>query len=139
MSRRVPTTWTDLLRRLTANGKIEQALLINSAGEILCHSADLCLTPGEISGVLCTFSGHYYSLMRLNINGRTYTCFRNSECHNSVIGRCEDRILVMQRYNDMVILGTSQTGTPGSCLYELSHFAERMMKRSIQCIQAAAT
>ncbi|KAK3104100.1 hypothetical protein FSP39_024411 [Pinctada imbricata] len=103
-------TWTDLLRRLTAKGKIEEALVLNSAGDIITCSPGLRLSETDINGIRCIFGSHYYSLMKLNFCGRSYTCFRNCESHNCMIGRCEDRILVMQHYNDMVILGMSTSG-----------------------------
>ena len=122
-------SWAEWLRKLTANGKIEQAAVVHLDGRTLGCSSGLSLSKEDINALLYLYNGHYYSLMKMKFCGHSFIFLWNSKFREAVIGRCEDRILVMQRHQGVVILGISRICTPGSSLYELYSFIQKVSRR----------
>lgn len=120
--------WKDCLSRMTRNKKIEKAAIISNEDKVLCCSSEFKLCDNDISGFHNAFSGQ--AMMRLKLCGNCYTCFRQNDDNNTVVGKADNEILVLHKCRDFTIVGVGHTDTPGSCIYEVTRFGRRMRNRS---------
>lgn len=124
----------DCLQRITRNQKIEKAAILNNEGKVLTCSQNMQFGQTDLNGINCVFSGHSSLLMRLNLCESSYTCFRKSDDRNTIIGRSENSVLVLNRCQDFIIIGVGHSDTPGSCLHEVTKFGKKLRYKSKICL-----
>lgn len=123
--------WKHYIRKMTRTKKIERAAIITKDGQVLCCSNDLSVMNNDVVGFNSAFSGNYNSLMKLKLCGNCYTCFRQKDDTNTVVGSSGQEILVLHRCKDLIIVGVGHSDTPGSCIYEVTKFCKRLDSRSL--------
>lgn len=125
--------WRNLHLKLTRNGKIEKAAIVDKSGKIVACSPDFSLKDSDINTLNCALAGQYSSLVKITFGKGVFTCFRQCEENDTLLGKNEDEILVAHRQNGFLVVGIGYSDTPGSCLYEVTHFAKRFKSKRFSC------
>lgn len=120
--------WKELLYKLIKNGKIEKAIILDANERCLCHSAGFQLAEKDFRQLKCAMSDRYSKLMAMNVCGDRYTCFRQGQEADILVGRCGDKILVVHKTSEFFIVAASHSDTPGSSIYEVSKFCTKLTK-----------
>lgn len=115
----------DLHLKLTRNGKIEKAAIVDKTGKIVACSSNFTVKDCDINAIKCALSGQYSSLVKMKFGNEMFMCFTQCEEKDTLLGKYEDEILVAHRKNGFLVVGIGYSDTPGSCLYEVTQFAKR--------------
>lgn len=130
MESRSNIRWKDLLYTLTRNGKIEKAAIIDSEkNSVVASSFDFKVADSEINTISCALSGKYSSLMKMKLWQSFFTCFRHGDDTNTIVGKADDEVLVAHKCGDILVIGISHAETPGSSIYEVTKFGNRIKRR----------
>lgn len=123
----------NLLLKLTRNGKIERAAIIDKAGKIVACSANFTFKDSDVKTLNYALSGQYSSLVRMKFGNEMFMCFRQCEDNDTLLGKNGEEILVAHRKNGFLVVGIGHSDTPGSCLYEVTRFAKRFDSKRYSC------
>lgn len=122
-------SWPDLLYKLTRNGKVEKAAIVDQHGHVIVSSRGFNVTKEDLNSVRSAFYGCHSTLMKVKVHGQLYTCFRHSTPTDTVVGQAGDDILVIHRTEGLSVVGLGHAGTPGSCLFEITKFATEIQEK----------
>jgi hypothetical protein len=122
-------SWADLLYRLTRNGKVEKAAIVDQHSHVIVSSRGFNLTKEDLNSIRSTFYGSHSTLMKVKVQGELYMCFRHGTPTNTVVGMAEEDILVIHRVAGLTIVGLGHTTTPGSCLFEITKFSGEIQEK----------
>lgn len=122
-------SWPDLLYKLTRNGKVEKAAIVDQHGHVIVSSRGFNVTKEDLNSVRSAFYGCHSTLMKVKVHGQLYTCFRHSTHTDTVVGQAGDDILVIHRTEGLSVVGLGHAGTPGSCLFEITKFAAEIQEK----------
>lgn len=122
-------SWPDLLYRLTRNGKVEKAAIVDQHGHVIVSSHGFNVTKEDLNSIRSAFYGRHLTLMKVKVHGQLYTCLRHSTPTETVVGQADDDILVIHRAAGLSVVGLGHAGTPGSCLFEITKFASEIQEK----------
>ncbi|KAK3090448.1 hypothetical protein FSP39_011946 [Pinctada imbricata] len=121
-------SWKDLFHILTRNGKIERALILDSVGNVVISSSGLDASQKDVNVIYNTLNLRLRTLTKIKFCGNVYICFKHNDEKDTFMGKSGEFILVAHRANDVTVVGIAHSTTPGSCLYEVTSFCERMSR-----------
>lgn len=129
MDSRSTIRWKDLLYTLTRNGKIEKAAIIDADNSVVASSLNFIVADSDINTIYAALSGNYSSLMKMKLWKSFFTCFRHGDDTNTIVGKADDEVLVAHKCGDFLVIGLSHAETPGSSIYEVTKFGNRIKRK----------
>lgn len=129
MDSRSTIRWKDLLYTLTRNGKIEKAAIIDADNSVVASSLNFIVADSDINTIYAALSGNYSSLMKMKLWKSFFTCFRHGDDTNTIVGKADDEVLVAHKCGDFLVIGISHAETPGSSIYEVTKFGNRIKRK----------
>lgn len=118
----------DVLYKLTARGKVEQAAIYNFDGEKIATTDGVELSSGEIKSLIQCLTDRKKQLVRMKIAGTTYTCMLQTSA-NAFVGRADESLFVACKCKRSLLVGLAHTESPGSCIYEITKFSSQIRQR----------
>ena len=115
---------------LQKTGKIEKAALLDFNGNLLISTEGFELGQRETNSVVRAIESQYLSLIKLKIEDKMFTCFRNDSVTPSFIGRAENDVISVYKCVEFIVVGISDPNSPGSCIYEMQKFVKKCFRLS---------